>query len=137
MATSGARPAGTHRAAILLRGGVSVAGGRAEDSPGVDGVHLLTPETATTTHYFFGAVRHHVDEDPARTAYVRDELSRLRRFAFDEQDKPMIEAQQARILALRDSGNDRQPALLSVDTGPARLAKVLASLEAQEQSVHA
>ncbi|MGN5478148.1 hypothetical protein ACTMU2_17700 [Cupriavidus basilensis] len=56
------------------------------------GVHLLTPETASTTHYFRHCRGFKVD-DPK----VDEEVRNWQHVAFQEQDKPMLEAQQAAI----------------------------------------
>jgi phenylpropionate dioxygenase-like ring-hydroxylating dioxygenase large terminal subunit len=54
------------------------------------GVHLITPETATSTHYFFAAVRNYRLDDAAA-----DEASRAwQQTVFEEQDRPMLEAVQ-------------------------------------------
>jgi hypothetical protein len=57
-------------------------------------------------------------------------MSAARRFAFAEQDKPMIEAQQKRAGA----HPGRRPALFSVDAGAARVQRVLAKLLSAEAS---
>ena len=50
--------------------------------------------------------------------------SRLRRFAFEEQDRPMIEAQQR--ANDRAGGADAiKPVMLSIDRGPLRARQVL------------
>jgi vanillate O-demethylase monooxygenase subunit len=55
------------------------------------GVHLLTPETETSTHYFFASVRNFRLDDAAA-----DEGARTwQRTVFEEQDKMMLEAVQA------------------------------------------
>jgi vanillate O-demethylase monooxygenase subunit len=63
---------------------------------------------------------------------IRREISRLRRFAFEEQDAPMIEAQQQLIGELEENGEDLRPALLAVDAGPARYRRVMDRLLQEE-----
>ena len=58
-------------------------------------MHILTPETDRTTHYFFTAVRYNVKTtDGKLNREIQDKISKMRRFAFEEQDAPVIEAQQ-------------------------------------------
>jgi hypothetical protein len=58
-----------------------------ESGTGYHAIHMLTPETDRTTHYFFTAVRFNVltavDE---LNAQIRDKISTTRWFAFEEQD---------------------------------------------------
>jgi vanillate O-demethylase monooxygenase subunit len=93
---------------------------------GLYGVHLLTPETATTTHYHFCAVRQNAVERAATAdESIRAQLSELRYQAFEKQDRAMIEAQQRNIT--RSAGALR-PALLSVDNGVVRYHKIVDEL---------
>jgi len=55
-------------------------------------LHLLTPETATSTHYFWSLVRNYRTQDPALTATIQAAL----RATFDE-DKAVVEEQQRHI----------------------------------------
>jgi vanillate O-demethylase monooxygenase subunit len=55
----------------------------------------------------------------------------LRRFAFEEQDKPMLDAQQA---ALGEANFwDMKPVLLTVDAGPVRMRRALERMLAAER----
>jgi vanillate O-demethylase monooxygenase subunit len=93
---------------------------------GLYGIHLLTPETATTTHYHFCAVRQNtVQRDPAADEHIRGQLSELRHRAFEEQDRAMIEAQQRNISR---SNGDLRPAPLSVDAGIVRYHRIIDEL---------
>ena len=86
-------------------------------------IHFLTPETERTTHYSFTAVRWNPPAEPeATTRSIRDRIAELRRFAFAEQDAPVIEAQQRR---LDRSPTPLQPTLLSIDAGPVQYQRVL------------
>jgi vanillate O-demethylase monooxygenase subunit len=120
------RPAGN----MILDVGVCEPGAAKETGTGYYGVHILTPETPTTTHYHFVAVRFNPvarsrDEDLA----LREKITEGRRYAFEVQDKPVLEAQQRRVAGI---GASRRPALLSVDAGPVRVQKVLASIIAAD-----
>lgn len=52
--------------------------------------HLITPETATTNHYFWANARAYRTDDEALTQRIQQEFGR----AFEEEDKPILEAQQ-------------------------------------------
>ncbi|RDJ99653.1 aromatic ring-hydroxylating dioxygenase subunit alpha [Paraburkholderia lacunae] len=93
------------------------------------GQHILTPETDRTTHYFFAAAL------PLSTQLNESEKARyaeMRRFAFLEQDKVMLDAQQAAL------GNadfwSMKPTLLSVDAAPVRMRRVVEHLLRTEQT---
>jgi phenylpropionate dioxygenase-like ring-hydroxylating dioxygenase large terminal subunit len=114
---------------MILDTGVRAPGSEKASGSGYFGLHLLTPESRGSTHYHFAAVRFGV---PQRTREddlaIREKISTARRFAFAEQDKPMIEAQQGRV----DGRPGRRPALFSVDAGATRVQRVLAKLQSAE-----
>ena len=110
---------------MLLRSGVSEHGANPEDGTGYYGVHLLTPETETTTHYMFTAVRWNILTDAEANWTIREKLTKTRRFAFEDQDVPVIEAQQRRLEA---AGGALAPVMLQIDAGPARYKRVLQRL---------
>ena len=110
---------------FMLDAGVTEPGTSENAGTAVIGVHMLTPETEISSHYHFVAVRENppprsVDEEIA----IRDEVSLLRRMIFQDQDEPMIEQQQARIL---QSPDNPRPALLGIDEGPIRAERILQS----------
>jgi vanillate O-demethylase monooxygenase subunit len=84
--------------------------------------HIVTPESATTSHYFYVNSRSHALGDPGVDAHVRE----WQRIGFGEQDKPMLEAQQ-QCLGERDV-LDFQPVLLGSDAGAMRVRRVLTAL---------
>jgi phenylpropionate dioxygenase-like ring-hydroxylating dioxygenase large terminal subunit len=103
-----------------------------ESGTGYHAIHMLTPETDRTTHYFFTAVRFNVlTADDALNAQIQDKISTTRRFAFEEQDAPVIEAQQEVIDASETSVD---PVILAIDVGPVRYKQVLQKLIRAEQS---
>lgn len=106
--------------------------GEREDHGWYYGVHILTPETERTTHYHFAAAL------PAGTRLSESEAARfaeLRRYAFQEQDKPILDAQQK---ALGDADFwAMKPVLLSVDAGPVRMRRAIERLLDAEQAGHA
>lgn len=106
--------------------------GAVQDSPNEeDGLiswdfHLLTPETETTTHYFFATRRNWGVEDA--------ELNRMKLegtiAAFTHEDKPIIEAVQKR---MRTSDLwSLKPVLLSSDPAAVRARRTLAQLIERE-----
>src|SRR4029453_372154 len=114
----------------LIDGGICEPGGRREDGAWYYGVHLLTPESETSTHYHFAAAR------PPGSAVDSDldaELARLRKIAFTEQDKPIVEAQQA-VVGRRDFWKIKQ-IFLPLDPGPVLYRPTIERLIANEQKV--
>jgi vanillate O-demethylase monooxygenase subunit len=114
---------------MLLDTGVREPGSPKESGTGYYGLHMLTPESETSTHYHFAAVRFNapprsLEEDMA----IRETVSVGRKYAFEAQDAPVIEAQQRRMNEL----GDRRPALLAVDAGAIRVQRTLAKLIAAE-----
>ena len=115
---------------FLLDVGVHPPGGRREDGFSIWATHLLTPETERSTHYLFAVTR----KPDASEADVRQQVADLRRFAFEQQDQPMIEGQQ-RYLDLLAARGEVQPALLaSIDAGPMRMQRILDEMMAAEQA---
>ena len=88
-------------------------------------LNFITPETATTTHYFWSVVRQFSIDDQALTEYIRDGI----RKTFD-QDKTVLEAQQ-RIIG-GDPDRTAFPVTIRVDAAPIQGRKLLASLLARE-----
>ena len=88
--------------------------------------HILTPETETTSHYFTAAARH----DDVDSGEVDAFLTALFTKAFNEEDKPIIEASYANL-----DGQDfwaAQPVSLGVDQGGTRARrKIEAMLKAE------
>jgi vanillate O-demethylase monooxygenase subunit len=114
---------------MILDTGVRAPGSEKASGTGYFGLHLLTPENQRSTHYHFAAVRFNVqprsrEDDLA----ICEAISTARRFAFAEQDKPVIEAQQQRM----DTRPGRRPALFSVDAGATRVQRVLDKLRVRE-----
>jgi phenylpropionate dioxygenase-like ring-hydroxylating dioxygenase large terminal subunit len=111
---------------FLLDTGVHVPGGTRADGTGLYAVHLLTPQTATSTNYLFSAVRLGIQNGKPATPEIAAKIGELRRRIFQTQDRVMIEAQQQNIE--RFPGATRRPALFSIDAGPARYKRVLRGL---------
>jgi phenylpropionate dioxygenase-like ring-hydroxylating dioxygenase large terminal subunit len=117
---------------LRLMTGICPIGAKPETGTGYHAVHILTPETDQTTHYFFTAVRYNVKTtDQALNRDIQDKIGKMRRFAFEEQDAPVIEAQQRIIDAAQTSVD---PLTLAIDVGPVRYKQVLKKLIAAEQA---
>jgi vanillate O-demethylase monooxygenase subunit len=107
----------------LVRNNVSVTPLSSEER-GIQrtGSHFMTPETDTTTHYFFAHTRNFAIDDPAA-----DERSRRwQQLGLTLQDGPMIEAVQKNmgtsdLISLR-------PFLFSIDAAAVRVRRTLARL---------
>jgi vanillate O-demethylase monooxygenase subunit len=103
-----------------------------ESGTGYHAIHMLTPETDRTTHYFFTAVRFNVlTTDDDLNAQIQDRIATARRFAFEQEDAPVIEAQQE-IIDAADTLPD--PVILAIDVGPVRYKQILHKLIRAEQS---
>jgi phenylpropionate dioxygenase-like ring-hydroxylating dioxygenase large terminal subunit len=113
---------------FLLNAGAHAPGAARESSGWYYGVHIVTPETSRTTHYFYAAARPVGGiEDPESNA----KLAEMRRIAFEDQDKPIIEAQQA---AIGESDFwSLNPVLLPIDAGPIRMRRRLEMMIKNEE----
>lgn len=89
-------------------------------------LHNMVPETETSTHYFMCSTRRFLVDDAQFSAYLTGALQ----YAFAEEDKPMLEKQQARMGTsdLWELG----PVLLSVDAAAVRVRRKLEALIAAE-----
>jgi vanillate O-demethylase monooxygenase subunit len=115
---------------MRLLTGICMPGATYESGTGYHAIHMLTPESDRTTHYFFTAVRFNVMTSDAKlNAEIAEKISSTRRFAFEEQDAPVIEAQQ-RIIDEAETAVD--PVILSIDVGPVRYKRILQKLIAAE-----
>lgn len=113
---------------LLLDTGITERGRPAEEGVSVPSVHLLTPETDNTTHYFWGFLRNRDVDDAA----VSERIRAVGLQAFEEEDRPVIEAQQANIQSA-DVMN-LGPALLSPDAAAVRARRILERLIEAEHS---
>jgi hypothetical protein len=65
--------------------------------------------------------------DLSHDSLASEHLSVLRKFAFEEQDRPILEAQQ-RTYDLAGGPDSLRPAMLSIDAAPLRAGRVLAKI---------
>jgi vanillate O-demethylase monooxygenase subunit len=111
----------------LLRGGATPAGTPPENGIDTWNAHIMTPERATTTHYFYCNSRNYRTDDADYNAAIAAGL----RVAFETEDKPMIEAQQSRMGAV--DLLDFRPALLPIDIAAVRARQIYRRLVESEQ----
>ncbi len=107
--------------------GVAPAGSPPRIGREAPGVHLMTPETEDTTHYFWSNARDFRRDDRDLHQALEEGLI----FAFEHQDKPMILAQKEAM-----DGEDfwsLQPAILACDAGAVRARRMLQKLIRREQ----
>lgn len=119
-------------ASLLLKTVATEHGASLDEGTGIYGIHLLTPETDTTTHYSFAAIRLNPrswgEEADAR---IRTELAEIRRFVFEQQDGLMIREQQKN---MNDPALDtRRPLYLSNDVGLSQMRRALAQMIERER----
>ena len=88
-------------------------------------LNLITPETPTSSHYFWGIVRQFRLDDRELTDYIRAGIIRT----FD-QDKAVLEAQQRAIGP--DPDSVAFPVSIRVDAGPMQGRKLLNAMIARE-----
>jgi vanillate O-demethylase monooxygenase subunit len=118
--------------ALKLISGLTAPGAAWESGTGLHAIHMLTPETQTTTHYFFTAVRWNIrTQDAALNRQMQSKIAELRRYAFEAEDAPIIEAQQRRIAV---ASRTLEPMILPIDAGPMRYKRVLAKMIEAEQT---
>jgi phenylpropionate dioxygenase-like ring-hydroxylating dioxygenase large terminal subunit len=87
--------------------------------------HILTPESTTSTHYFWASARGHPSSEEGDSM-----LRNLFEMAFAQEDKPMIQATWQNMDG-RDFW-DLQPAYLGIDAGGTTARRSLQKLVAQE-----
>jgi vanillate O-demethylase monooxygenase subunit len=101
-------------------------------TPGHFGIHILTPETATTTHYLTAANRWGI-QPGTETEEIRIKVADMRKTAFADQDEPMIRAQHHIIEAFKNLGEELKPVMIETDAGTARWHVVFDKLLAAER----
>ena len=117
---------------MRLLTGICHPGAVPESGTGYHAIHMLTPETDRTTHYFFTAVRFNVQtSDDELNREIQQKISTTRRFAFEEQDAPVIEAQQ---VIIDGATIPVDPVILAIDVGPVRYKHILQKMIEGEQA---
>ena len=111
---------------LRLFTGICTIGAAPESGTGYNAIHMLTPQCERSTLYHFTAVRFGVmTTDERVNRDLQERIAKMRRFAFAEQDAPMIEAQQRMI---ENATTPLNPVILAVDVGPVRYKRVLNKL---------
>lgn len=114
---------------MLLDSGFVKAGGAWSEGPSFPSAHLLTPETETTTHYFWIVNR----DTHVHRPEVSQQLAGAAMAAFGNEDSPMIQACQRNM-----GGADLMslnPVLLQTDAPAIRARRLLAArLEADART---
>jgi vanillate O-demethylase monooxygenase subunit len=115
-------------ASMYLQIGACPTGGQREGGVIVHQAHILTPETAETTHYFWATTR----SGPPSPEGDRM-LAELMEQAFRDEDKPVIEAAYANLdgMDFWDAG----PISLRVDGGGTRARRTIQKLIKEEEAV--
>ncbi len=117
---------------LRLVTGICKMGASPDSGTGYHAIHLLTPENEGSTHYFFTAVRFGVTTtDEQLNRDLQKKVAEMRRFAFEEQDAPVIEAQQRNI---EQADSPLDPLTLAIDVGPVRYKRVLSKMREAERS---
>lgn len=91
-------------------------------------IHLLTPETETSTHYFWAMVRNVKLDDEGLSQALWDSTNQA--FAFE--DKPLIEMQQREIGQVDLLA--KNPVLLQTDSTAVRARRILTAMMEAEQT---
>jgi vanillate O-demethylase monooxygenase subunit len=115
-------------ASMLLEIGATPPGAKREAGVIVKQAHILTPETETSSHYFWATTR----SSPVVTPEIDGMLRSLMHQAFNLEDKPMIEAAYHNL-----NGKDfweRRPVFLGVDAGGASARRMIQRLKAAESA---
>jgi vanillate O-demethylase monooxygenase subunit len=110
-------PPGIH----MTEAGVHLSGSARSTASVSRVMHLLTPETNATTHYFWSVVRNYHIEDDAMTEAVRKSVGAT----FDE-DKAILELQQKAVDEAQESTLPRFA--LKLDEAPLRARRMLGKL---------
>jgi len=113
---------------LLLDVGMTSVGGSPSEGISIPTAHLLTPETLTSTHYLWGMARNFRLNDASFSAQLLETGISV----FENEDKPIIEAQQ-RAMGASDDLFGMTPALLQTDRAALRARRLLERMIRQER----
>lgn len=111
---------------MVIDAGLTPRGTPRENGIWIYGTAILTPKDETSTTYFWTVTRNYATDDPKIDAMWQASID----IAFLQQDKPIVEAQQA-MMALHgatDIDDGMKPVVLGSDAGAARCRQVLGKL---------
>jgi phenylpropionate dioxygenase-like ring-hydroxylating dioxygenase large terminal subunit len=111
---------------MLLDVGVTPVGKSRDEGIWVYGTDIITPETETTSHYFWGVSRAYELHNPA----ADDMWIGAIEGAFTGQDKPMLEAVQRMMGS--NTFETMRPIFLEPDTGALRCRRIISDLLKKE-----
>lgn len=111
---------------LLLDVGMEYCDSPSSDGPTLITAHLLTPETETTTHYFWTIGRNRRQEDGDLTRTIHEGINT----AFTTEDEPMI-AQIAKNMEGRDFW-ELHPVILPTDGAAIRARRLLTKMIKEE-----
>lgn len=114
-------------ATMYLHIGASPIGEARETGVLVDQAHILTPENESATHYFWVTTSPIPLDAPEHAAQMQTLFAK----AFDDEDKPMIEAAYANV-----EGDfwDENPVFLGVDSGGTRARRLLETIRRRDDA---
>jgi hypothetical protein len=115
-------------ASMYLQIGATPPGAPRDGGVIVHQAHILTPASASTTHYFWASTRPFDAIIPEADAMVMSLFSQ----AFDDEDKPMIEAAYANL-----GGEDfwaSKPLYLGIDAGGTRARRKIEQMKQRERA---
>lgn len=107
--------------------GITPTGHDRSEGVELNSIQLLTPESATSTHYFWRLFRNYRLQDASLTVAIEHMVDH----AFRTEDEPMIAAVQSRMAG--SELLDMNPVMLSVDNGSIRARHILKELLCKEQ----
>jgi len=113
---------------MQLNFGMTEVGAGREVGHEIPNVHFMTPETESSTHYFWASARDFRTDDAALSKQLYEGVTA----AFTFEDKPMIEAQQE-MMGTTDLWA-LKPALLAGDAAPVMARRALAKLIEEERA---
>jgi vanillate O-demethylase monooxygenase subunit len=106
--------------------GFAISGTPKEQSMNSMGTHIVTPQTETTCHYFFGASRNFAVESAA----ADEDFRAWQRQALLQEDKPIVEAIERVRPVVRRYG--MKPAMLASDGAAMQVSRAIDRLEQAE-----
>lgn len=110
--------------------GITEVGKPWEEGTGIWATHMLTPETDSSTHYFFTATRFGLrDMSEEQHKEIQHKIGVMRRYAFEVEDGPMIAAQQD---VIDTAPRSLEPANINVDLGAVRFRRAISRMEAAD-----